>query len=135
MTVSTESDLKNFLKSIDLPDVGQSIGDVGRVLGVSNTDGHILAEVELGFPAGGAHDSYRSLISEAIRAETTCKDVTVEISTKVVAHGVQRNLQPLEQIRNLIAVRFGNRRRGVRVDQGRQRRLWVLLHVARQLGA
>jgi ATP-binding protein involved in chromosome partitioning len=107
VTVSTESDLKNFLKSIDLPDVGQSIGDVGRVLGVSNTDGHILAEVELGFPAGGAHDSYRSLISEAIRAETTCKDVTVEISTKVVAHGVQRNLQPLEQIRNLIAVASG----------------------------
>jgi ATP-binding protein involved in chromosome partitioning len=99
--------LKKLLNSIDLPDIGQAIGDIGRVVSVSETDGCVSAQVELGFPAEGAHGAYRALISEAIREATGCKEVTVELSTQIVAHGVQRNLKPLEQIRNVIAVASG----------------------------
>jgi ATP-binding protein involved in chromosome partitioning len=107
VTASAQIDLKKLLNSIDLPDIGQAIGDIGRVVSVADTDGCVSAQIELGFPAEGAHDAYRALISETIREATGCKEVTVELSTQIVAHGVQRNLKPLEQIRNVIAVASG----------------------------
>jgi len=107
VTPSTNSDVKKFLDSIDLPGIDGAIGDVGKVLDVSEAAGRIAASIELGFPAAGAHDEYRSRIAAAIVAETGCKDVHVDLSTRIVAHGVQRNLKPLEHIRNVIAIASG----------------------------
>ena len=107
MTPSTDSDVKKFLNSIDLPGIGRSIADVGKVLDVEESDGRVTARIELGFPASGAHDVYRARIGAAVRAETGCDEVNVELTTRIVAHGVQRSLKPLEPIRNLIAVASG----------------------------
>jgi len=62
VTLSTETELNKFLKSIELPDIGRTIGDVGRVLDVKTSDGLIEAQIELGFPAQSRHDEYRSHI-------------------------------------------------------------------------
>jgi ATP-binding protein involved in chromosome partitioning len=43
----------------------------------------------------------------AVAAETGSDDVKIELSTKIVAHGVQRNLQPLQNVRNIIAIASG----------------------------
>ena len=107
VTPSTDSNVKKFLKSIELPGVGRTIGDVGRVLEASESDGRVSAKIELGFPAAGQFDNYRAHVASAITTETGCADVDVEFSTHVVAHGVQRNLKPLESIRNVIAVASG----------------------------
>ena len=99
--------MKKFLNSIDLPGIGRSIADVGKVVAVDESGGRITARIELGFPASGAHEDYRAHLAAAIQAETGCDDVVVELSTRIVAHGVQRNLKPLAPIRNLIAVASG----------------------------
>ncbi len=107
VTPSTDSDVKNFLKTIELPGIGRTLGDVGRVLEVIEADARIVARIELGFPAVGAHAAYRSTIVAAAAAESGCDDIEVEFSTRIVAHGVQRNLKPLEHIRNVIAIASG----------------------------
>lgn len=107
MTPSTESNVKKFLNSIELPGIGRTIGDVGRVLEYSDADGRIRAHIELGFAAAGAHASYRDAIISAMAAQSDCQDVEIEFSTRIVAHSVQHNLKPLEQIRNVIAVASG----------------------------
>ncbi len=99
--------MKKFLKTIDLPDISRSIGDIGRVLEVTEADDRMVARIELGFPAAGAHEAYRSAIVAAAAAKSGCDDFEVEFSTRIVAHGVQRNLKPLEHIRNVIAVASG----------------------------
>jgi len=99
--------VKKFLETIDLPDISRSIGDIGRVLDVTEADESMVARIELGFPAAGAHEAYRSAIVAAAVAKSGCDDIEVELSTRIVAHGVQRNLKPLEHIRNVIAVASG----------------------------
>ena len=107
MTPSTDSDVNKLLNSIELPGIGRSIGDVGRVMDAKTSDGAIEAHIELGFAAQSRHDEFRSHIAAALAAETGCNDINIELSTKIVAHGVQRNLKPLPNVRNIIAIASG----------------------------
>ena len=107
MTPSTESDVNKFLNSIELPGIGRSIAEVGRVLAANQPDGRIEAKIELGFPAASRHDEYRAQIAAAVGAEFGAAEVEIELSTRIVAHGVQRNLKPLPNVRNVIAVASG----------------------------
>ena len=107
MTPSTESDVNNFLNSIELPGIGQSIGDVGRIKDLNSSNGAFAAQIELGFPAQSRFDEFREHITAAVKAETGCDDVKIELSTKIVAHGVQQNLKPMPNVRNIIAIASG----------------------------
>ena len=107
MTPSADSNVKNFLNSIELPGIARTIGDVGRVLDVNESEDRIIARIELGFPAQTAYSDYTDAISTALAANGEQRPLEVEFSTKIVAHGVQHNLKPLEQIRNVIAVASG----------------------------
>jgi ATP-binding protein involved in chromosome partitioning len=107
VTLSTESNVKNFLNSIELPGIARKIGEVGRVLECNAADERISAHIELAFPAAGAHESYRQAIASALVANGDKRASDIRFSTQIVAHGVQRNLKPLAEIRNVIAVASG----------------------------
>ena len=107
MTPSTESNLKNFLNSIKLAGISQSLGDVGRIAEAELADGRASVKIELGFPAESAFSAWRDEIAQAITAETGVTVVDIELSSSVVAHGVQRNLKPLPEVKNVIAVASG----------------------------
>ncbi|MDH3612130.1 MAG: iron-sulfur cluster carrier protein ApbC [Gammaproteobacteria bacterium] len=107
MTLSTESDVNKFLESIELPGIGRTIAEVGRIIGAKASAGAVQAQIELGFPAHSRIDDYRAHIAAAISAETGSDDINIVLSTKIVAHGVQRNLKPLGNVRNIIAIASG----------------------------
>jgi len=107
VTPSTESDVNKFLNSIELPGIGRTIAEVARIIEAKAANDAILARIELGFPAQNRLEAYRAHIAAALSAETGCEDVSVEMTTKIVAHGVQRNLKPLENVRNVIAIASG----------------------------
>jgi ATP-binding protein involved in chromosome partitioning len=107
VTPSAESDVNKFLNSIELPGIGRNVGDVGRIKDVKTSNGSIEAHIELGFPAASRHEEFRSHIAAAVAAESGCDDVTIELSTKIVAHGVQHNLKPMPNVRNIIAIASG----------------------------
>ena len=107
MTPSTESDVNKFLNSIELPGLGRTIAEVARIIEAKASKDAVVARIELGFPAQDRLEAYRAHIAATLSAETGCEDVSVEIRTKIVAHGVQRNLKPLENVRNVIAIASG----------------------------
>ena len=107
MTLSTESDLNKFLISIELPEIGQRLGDVGRIRQLEVSEQRISAQIELGFPLQLAFDAVADHIAAALRAESGVENVAIKLSTGIVAHGVQRNSKPFENVRNLIAVASG----------------------------
>jgi len=74
---------------------------------VSESDDRVTAHIELGFPATSHFDAYRAHIAEELAAKAGEKEVEIEFSTKIVAHGVQRNLKPISGVRNIIAVASG----------------------------
>jgi len=107
VTPSTESNVKNFLKSIKLPGISQSLGEVGRIATAEIEDGHATVKIEFGFPAESAFSAWREHIAAQVAAETGANEVDVELSSAVVAHGVQPNLKPLPEVRNVVAVASG----------------------------
>ena len=82
------------------------MGEIGRVRIVESTENRLQAAVELGFPCKSAIDSIRNDIVSAASANFGT-DVDIAVSTKIRRHGVQRNLQPIPGIKNLIAIASG----------------------------
>jgi len=107
VTPSADSNVNKFLNSLELPELGRTIGEVAQKVDVNSGKSAIHVQIELGFPAASRHDEYRAFIADAIRGESGIDDVTVELETRIVAHGVQRNLKPMPGVRNIIAVASG----------------------------
>ncbi|MGH9618061.1 MAG: iron-sulfur cluster carrier protein ApbC [Acidobacteriaceae bacterium] len=68
--------------------------------------GKLRVEIELGFPAAGYKTELASKIRQHLK-QATGADADVQIGWKVQSHAVQKNLQALPQIRNIIAVASG----------------------------
>jgi len=107
VTPSTDSDVSKYLISIELPEVHVKLGDVGRIVALNASADAISADIELRFPAERAFDVWASHIAAMLREETGVNNVEIRLATAIVAHGVQRNLKPLDNIRNVIAVASG----------------------------
>ena len=82
MTPSADSNVKNFLNSIELPGIARTIGDVGRVLDVNESEDRIIARIELGFPAQTAYSDYADAISAALAANGEQRPLDVEFRRK-----------------------------------------------------
>jgi ATP-binding protein involved in chromosome partitioning len=90
------------------PYAGQSLAEAQAVREVKpGTDGGYTARIVLGFPVGG----YQKELSEALVRHLAGVGInvplTVELQADIKAHAVQRNLKPLEQIKNVVAVASG----------------------------
>jgi len=64
-------------------------------------------EIELGFPALGYKDSLAAELEKRLREVPGVEDVDIEIRWKLLSHAVQRNLKPMDSVRNIIAVASG----------------------------
>ena len=107
MTLSTDSDQAKFLNSIEISVAGRPLGEIasGRIL--ESSDNRLKVAVELGFPCRSAHERIADEIRSALTQEFGVDDVAIEFTTRIRRHGVQRNLQPIPGVRNLIAIASG----------------------------
>jgi ATP-binding protein involved in chromosome partitioning len=89
------------------PYYGCDLVSGGALRALAVEDGTVRASVMLGFPA----DRYRARLAadleQVIRTLDWVQDVSIEVAWHVESHGVQRNLQPIGAIRNIIAVASG----------------------------
>jgi len=107
VTASTESSVKKLIESLQLPGIDHPLGKVGRVTAAEVSDSIVRVGVELGFPAEGVKARWRDFIADAVKSETGAGEVEVTLTFAVTAHGVQPNLKPLPEVRNIIAVSSG----------------------------
>ena len=107
MTPSTESDVSKVLKSIEIPEFGHPLGDIARIKASAAENGRVSAEIEFGQPIDRARESLTETISSGLTEALGASEVSLDLTSKIVAHGVQRNLKPLENVRNVVAVASG----------------------------
>ena len=69
--------------------------------------GAVTVEIELGFPAKGYAEELSEKISEIINAVDGVSASTVEVSWNIVAHAVQKGVQSVNGVKNIIAVASG----------------------------
>ena len=67
----------------------------------------LSATIELGFPCESAHAAIRQEIADAISAKSDLTPGEIQLTTRIARHGVQRNLKPIDGVKNVIAVASG----------------------------
>jgi len=67
----------------------------------------VAFEVELGYPANSLVPGLVARLEEAVRAVPGVERVTAEVVSRIVPHAVQRGVQLLANVKNIIAVASG----------------------------
>src|SRR6202012_746344 len=70
-------------------------------------DGAVAFDIELGYPARSQFPVVRDALAAAAKSVAGVGDVAIEVSSKVVAHQVQRGVALLPGVANVIAVSSG----------------------------
>ena len=105
---STVNALWSALGAYVDPYAGQSLLDAQAVREVKpGADGGYTARIALGFPVGGYQKELSEALSRHLAAAGINVRLTLELEADIKAHAVQRNLKPLEQIKNVVAVASG----------------------------
>jgi len=100
--------LRAALDSYVDPYLGESLGAAQAVQGVDRLpDGTVVARIRLGFPVGGYASELTAALAGHLAAAGIHTPIRVELTADLYSHAVQRNLKPLAQIKNVVAVASG----------------------------
>ena len=103
----TEQGLLAALSSVLDPHTAKDFVSTRALRNVQIHGGDVAFDVELGYPAKSIVPDLRRQLVNAAKGVPGVENVSVNISTKVVAHAVQRGVQLLPQVKNIIAVASG----------------------------
>ena len=103
----TEPTLLAALQSVTDPNTGKDFVTTKALRNLQIQGGDVSFDLELGYPARSQHAALRQALISAAKGLPGVDNVSVNISTRVIAHAAQRGVQLLPQVRNIIAVASG----------------------------
>ena len=106
MTV-TESTLLDALKSVIDPNTGKDFVSTRQLKNLRIEGGDVAFDIELGYPAKSQIAALRKALIAATRTVAGVENVSVNLATKVTPHAVQRGVQLLPKVKNIVAVASG----------------------------
>ena len=105
--MATQEQLLAALASVIDPNTGKDFVSTKQVKNVQADGGSVSFDVELGYPAKSQVPQLRSALVAAAKSLPGVDNVSVNISTKVISHSVQRGVQLMPNVKNIIAVASG----------------------------
>jgi ATP-binding protein involved in chromosome partitioning len=106
MAVSEQA-LMNALTGVLDPNTGRDFVSSKAIKNISINDADVSFDVELGYPAKSQIPGFRAALIAAARGVAGVANVSVNVSTHIVAHAVQRGVQLLPRVKNIVAVASG----------------------------
>ncbi|MCX7241728.1 MAG: iron-sulfur cluster carrier protein ApbC [Burkholderiales bacterium] len=106
MTV-TDSALMDALKSVVDPNTGHDFVSSKAVKNLVISGADVAFDVELGYPAQSQIAGFRKALIDAAKTVPGVGNVSVNVRTNIVAHAVQRGVQLLPRVKNIVAVASG----------------------------
>ncbi len=103
----TEAAVTEALKAVVDPNTGKDFVSTRQLKNLKVEGGDVAFEVELGYPAKSQVPALRKALIAAVRTLAGVENVSVNLGTKVIAHSVQRGVQLLPTIKNIVAVASG----------------------------
>jgi len=107
MTTVTESALLEALKAVVDPNTGKDFVSTKQVKKLRIEGGDVAFDVELGYPAASQIAALRRALIDASRTVPGVGNVSVNLYSKIVAHAVQRGVQLLPKVKNIVAIASG----------------------------
>ena len=107
MPALTEATLLAALKTVIDPNTGQDFVSTRQLKNLRIDSGEVAFDVELGYPAKSQIDGLRKALIAAARSVAGVDNVSANLAVKVVAHAVQRGVQLMPKVKNIVAVASG----------------------------
>ncbi|MES2423585.1 MAG: iron-sulfur cluster carrier protein ApbC [Pseudomonadota bacterium] len=105
--MATSEQLLAALQAVIDPNTGQDFVSTKALKNLQVTDGDVSFDVVLGYPAKSQIPALRKALVLAAKGVAGVGNVSVNISMQVVPHAVQRGVQLLPKVKNIIAVASG----------------------------
>ncbi len=102
----SEGRIQDALRSLVDPNTGKDFVAGRAVRNIKIAGDDVSLDIELGYPGKSQHEPIRRQVAQALKAAGAA-NVTVRVSSKVVAHAVQRGVKLVPGIKNIIAVASG----------------------------
>ena len=107
MSEVTEALIEEVIKSYVEPHLGCDLVEARAIKAIAIKGDHVNITVELGFPAKGIEADLIAELKGRIEALDSVTAATVELSSKIETHKVQTALEPIKNVKNIIAVASG----------------------------
>src|SRR6478752_3168800 len=105
--MATQEQLLAALAGVTDPNTGKDFVSTKAVKNVQVEGGDVSFDIELGYPAKSQVPALRKALVAAARTVPGVQNVSVNVTTKVIAHAVQRGVQLMPNVKNIIAVASG----------------------------
>jgi ATP-binding protein involved in chromosome partitioning len=103
----TDTALLDALKSVVDPNTGKDFVSTKALKNLRIDGGDVAFDIELGYPAKSQVAGLRKSLIAAARGVPGVENVSINLATKVIPHAVQRGVQLLPNVKNIVAVASG----------------------------
>ena len=103
----TQDQLSAALAAIPDPNTGRDFVSTKALKNLQVDGADVSFDIELGYPAKSQHAELRRALVQAAKGVAGVANVSVNIITRVTPHAVQRGVQLLPNVKNIIAVASG----------------------------
>lgn len=103
----TIDDVKTALSQVIDPNTGKDFVSTKSLKNIQVTDTDVRFDIELGYPAKSQIETIRALVSNAVKVLQDVGNVEANVTSKIVAHSVQRGVKLLANVKNIIVVASG----------------------------
>jgi ATP-binding protein involved in chromosome partitioning len=104
---STVEAVRASLNTFVDPYLGETLEAAKALRDLTASGNKVHARIALGFPVGGYHDEFVARLLQHLAGSGVKVDLTVDLESDIRSHAVQRNLKPIDQIKNVVAVASG----------------------------
>jgi ATP-binding protein involved in chromosome partitioning len=105
--MATQEQLLASLAGVPDPNTGKDFVSTKAVKNVHIEGGDVSFDVELGYPAKSQIPALRKALVAAAKSAPGVSNVSVNVTTKVIPHSVQRGVQLMPNVKNIIAIASG----------------------------
>jgi ATP-binding protein involved in chromosome partitioning len=102
----SEAQVQSVLRGLVDPNTGKDFISTRSARNISVRGEDVSLDIELGYPGKSQHEPVRRQVTQALKA-AGAGQVAVKVTSRVVAHAVQRGVKLIPGIKNIIAVASG----------------------------
>ena len=107
MSKVNKETIEQILANITDPNTAKDLVASKEVENIDVADGRVVVHIRLGYPAKSMVAWFQKEIDKKINVLEGVREVVVKVDWEIVSHSVQKNLKPMREIKNVIAVASG----------------------------
>jgi ATP-binding protein involved in chromosome partitioning len=103
----TQTDVESAIRGYVEPYLELDLITTKSISRIYINNNQIEINIELGFPSAGYQNVLVNTLRDRLRESLGVNDILISVDSKIVCHGVQRGLKPLQGVKNIIAIASG----------------------------